>query len=92
VTEEIWETLGHKTSIHMEKWPEFNPEKLLSDTVTLAVQVNGKVRASITLDKDASEESIREKAVSLPAVEKWLEGKKVEKIIVVPGKIVSIVT
>jgi leucyl-tRNA synthetase len=92
VTEEIWEALGHKTSIHIEKWPDFDPQKLLQDTVTLAVQVNGKVRANLTVDKDESEGSIREKAVSIPAVEKWLLGKKVEKIIVVPGKIVSIVT
>jgi leucyl-tRNA synthetase len=92
ITEELWETLGHKGSIHTEKWPEYDEKKLLTDEITLAVQVDGKVRGNLTIPRGLDEALIREKAVSIPQVAKWLEGKNIVKILVIQDKIVSIVT
>ena len=92
ITEELWRALGHKDSIHIENWPTYDSKKLLKDEITLAVQINGKVRASLLVSRGQSEEKIRMAALSLSEVEKWLNGKEPQRVIVVPGKIVSIVT
>ncbi len=93
VTEELWSTLGvDQGSIHMEKWPLYDPEKIETNEVTLAVQVNGKVRATINVTLDQSEEDIRSRALELPEVKKWLNGKEPKRVLVVPRKIISIVT
>jgi leucyl-tRNA synthetase len=91
ITEEIWHNLGHDSSIHLESWPSYDATKLLSDEVVLGVQVNGKVRAEVTVSRGESDDSIREKVLGMPEVEKWLGGQNPKKIIVIPGKIVSIV-
>lgn len=92
ITEELWRALGHKDSIHIENWPTYNSKKLLKDEITLAVQINGKVRASLAVSRGQSEGEIRAIALSLPAVKKWLDGKEPKRVIIVPGKIISIVT
>ena len=89
ITEDLWHTLGHKKSIHIEEWPTYEKGKLELEFISMAVQVNGKVRASIVVSKDDSEDKIRGQA--LEAVEKWLLGKEPKKVIIVPKKIVSIV-
>ncbi len=92
ITEELWETLGHSDSIHTQSWPTYNPEQLLKDEITLTIQINGKIRASLLVSRDQSEEEIRATALSLPEVIKWLGGKEPKKIIIVPRRIISIVT
>src|SRR3990167_11463736 len=92
MTEELWSLLGHKDSIHTETWPIFDPKKIETDEMTMAVQINGKVRASLVVGREQNEEEIRAKALAIPEVEKWLVGKEPKKVIVVPGKIISIVT
>jgi len=92
ITEELWKTLGHLNSIHTEDWPTYDPEKLLKDEITLAVQIDGKFRASLLVVRNQSEEAIRKTALALPEVKKWLDGKEPKKIIIVPEKIISIVT
>ena len=89
--EELWQTvLGHPdSSVHSQPWPEYDPEAAKADEVELAVQVNGKVKAKITVAADASEEAIREEA--LAAVARALEGKDVKKVVVVAGRLVNIV-
>jgi leucyl-tRNA synthetase len=88
--EELWNTvLGHDGSIHVEPWPEFDLEKAKADEVELAVQVNGKVKAKITVAASAAEEAIREEA--LAAVAKAIDGKDLKKVIVIPGRLVNIV-
>ena len=90
MTEELWhDVLGHEGSIHTEEWPEFDPEKAKDDEVELAVQVNGKVKARITVAADAAEDDV--KAVALEAVKAAVEGKDLKKVIVVPGRLVNIV-
>ena len=88
--EELWRTvLGHEGSIHVEPWPEFDPAKAKADEVELAVQVNGKVKAKITVAADAADEDVKTQA--LAAVERAVEGKDVKKVVVVKGRLVNIV-
>lgn len=93
MTEELWHQLGSSTSksIHEEPWPTYDESRLVSDTVTLVVQVNGKVRAKFDASSDITEKEAIEKAESMPEVEKWIGDKKVEKRIYVPRKLVNIV-
>ena len=91
IAEELWEMLGHDIMLADTPWPEADQGLLVADTVTMAVQVNGKVRATITLPADADENAAREVALSEPNVQKMMDGKAVRKFIYVPGKIVNVV-
>lgn len=92
ITEEIWqEVLGNKKSIFLEKWPEFNPEKIKDETIEMVVQVNGKVRERIQVEADIPEEDAKEIALKSEKVQKYLEGKEPKKVIFVQGKLISIV-
>lgn len=91
VTEEIWENLGGKAMLAETEWPEYNEDYLIANIVTIAIQVNGKLRATHEYQSSASEQEIKDIALSLESVVKHIEGKEVKKIIVVPGKIVNIV-
>jgi leucyl-tRNA synthetase len=91
MTEELWRTLGEKDSVHISSWPVYDSEKIIDDTVTLGVQINGKVRAQIQIAIDAPESQVQERVLLLPEVLKWLEGKKIKKFIYIPKKIISIV-
>ena len=88
--EELWHAvLGHDDSVHVQPWPEFDPEQAKADQVELAVQVNGKVKAHITVAADAAEDDVR--TAGLAAVTAAIEGKDVKKVVVVPGRLVNIV-
>lgn len=88
--EELWQdVLGHQDSVHLQPYPEFDPEQAKADEVELAVQVNGKVKARITVAADAAEDNV--KAAALAAIADSLEGKDVKKVVVVPGRLVNIV-
>ncbi|PZO88383.1 MAG: leucine--tRNA ligase [Micavibrio aeruginosavorus] len=89
--EEMWETLGHNTPLTQTPWPKAEKTLLESDTVTLAVQVNGKTRATITLPANADQKTAEEAALAEATVINAIEGKSVKKIIVVPGRIVNVV-
>ena len=89
--EELWEILGHDKTIAYEKWPEYDESKIVEDTKEIAVQVNGKVRGTISIMANEDEESIKEKALNCPNVVKHLEGLKIEKILVIKNRIVTIV-
>jgi len=91
LAEELWEALGHRTSIFDARWPEYDPQALVEESVEIAVQVNGKVRGRITVARTASEEEIVRAAQSLPSVQSHLAGKTVRKCVVVPGRLVSFV-
>jgi leucyl-tRNA synthetase len=91
ISEELWAILGHQTSIHMEAWPSYDPAQIEENIISLAVQINGKVRASLSVVRDESEEAIRLSVMALPEVKKWLHGLEPQKVIIVPGRIVSIV-
>ena len=90
--EELWQSvLGKEGSVHRQPWPAFDPAALVADTIELPVQVNGKVRDRITVSADAGEDEIVAAALALPKVVAHTEGKAVRKVVVVPGKLVSVV-
>lgn len=91
ITEELWAALGHNESIHLESWPEYDESKLQEDNITIAVQVNGKVRDTISIPVDANEAAALGLAHASEKVAKFLEDKQVVKEIYVKGKIVNIV-
>jgi leucyl-tRNA synthetase len=91
ITEELWHALGNTTTICDATWPAFNEEYLKESVVTMAVSFNGKARFNIEVAADATREEVEKTALEHEGAAKWLEGKTVKKIIVVPGKIVNIV-
>jgi leucyl-tRNA synthetase len=91
LTEELWEALGQTTSIHREKWPRYDETKLAAAEVTIAVQVNGKVRGTFTTPPDTDKETLTAQAKELPRVAEYLQGGEVVKEIVVPNRLVNIV-
>ena len=88
--EELWQdVLDNETSVHKEAWPDFDPNAAKASEVELAVQVNGKVKAKITVASDAAEDTIRETA--LKAIADATAGKDIKKVIVIPGRLVNVV-
>jgi leucyl-tRNA synthetase len=90
ITEELNEQIGYKP-ICEDSWPVYDEEKTVENVKEIAVQVNGKVRATIEISIDDEEETIKQKALECENVQKHIEGKEVFKIIVIKGKIVNIV-
>ena len=91
IADELWHQLGNKESICKQSWPTYDPVLIIETEVTIAVQVNGKLRDTIVVPADAAEEQIRAKALASDKVKHFIEGKQVIKLIVVPGKLVNIV-
>lgn len=92
IAEELWQALGEpEKSVHEAPWPEVDPTALVVAEVELAVQVNGKVRATIQVGVDATKEEIEAKALAHERVQEFIDGKPIRKVIVVPQKIVNIV-
>lgn len=91
IGEEMWQKLGHDNTIAYEKWPTFDENKLVKKEMTLAVQVNGKLRDTITVSVDASEEEIKEKALASANVQKHIANLTIRKIMVIKNRIVSVV-
>ena len=90
ITEELWHELGHEDTIHVDHWPKWDDSKLVSNTMTLAVQVNGKLRGEIAVKALASEDDIKSAALALPGVQKHLPGEP-KKVIYVKNRLVSVV-
>ena len=91
LAEELWAHLGHTTLIVNEKWPVADAALLANDTVTIAIQVNGKLRATVQLPRDIDQKAAEQVALEDPAVQKALEGKSPKKVIVVPNRIINVV-
>ena len=91
ITEELWEKIGNKYSIYNEEYPSYDEKYLIEETKEIAVQVNGKVRATITINVNDSEDVIKEKALSEDNVKRYTDNNEIVKIIVIKGKIVNIV-
>lgn len=91
ITEELWSILGHTKTIANEPWPKYNEDKIKESTISLGIQVNGKLRGTIETTEQDTEEEIKEKALNNEQIKKHLEGKEIIKVIVVPKRIVSIV-
>lgn len=91
ITEELWYILGETKSIHKSSWPNYNPQKLISDTVKIAIQVNGKVRDEVLVAVDESDSILEKKAIESEKAKIWIDGKNIKKIIVVKNRLVNIV-
>lgn len=91
IGEELWSRLGYDRTIAYAPWPNYDPSLLTEDLVEYPVQVNGRLRGRITVPANADTKAIESEAVSDPAVAKSLEGRAVQKVIVVPGRMVNIV-
>jgi leucyl-tRNA synthetase len=89
--EECWARLGYHTLLAVQPWPALDEAMLVDDTVTLAVQVNGKRRDELTVPKDMSKEDVERAALALETVQRALGGREIKKIIVVPQRIVNVV-
>lgn len=91
LAEELWEKLGHETSIFNESWPVFDPSLIVDDVILMGVQINGKVRGTISIAPNADEATAKALALENENVAKWITGKEIAKMIYVPGKIFNIV-
>lgn len=91
IAEEMWQDLGHSSTVHKDTWPKWDEKYLNSDKITIAVQVNGKVRAEIEVDTNSSKEEVLSLAKADSKVATWIEGKEIKKEVYVPGKLVSLV-
>jgi leucyl-tRNA synthetase len=91
LAEECWASLGHKTLVADEPWPQVEPDLLVENTITLPVQINGKRRADVTVPRDATSPEIEAAVLALDAVQRALDGKRPKKVIVVPQRIVNVV-
>jgi len=89
--EELWQALGHTRLLADEPWPKADAALAREETVTVAVQVNGKLRGTVDLPRDTAEGTARDAALALPAVQRLLEGRAPRKTIIVPNRIVNVV-
>ncbi|HWT74291.1 MAG TPA: leucine--tRNA ligase [Mobilitalea sp.] len=91
MTEELWQLIGEQGRLYQQKWPVYDEQKTIENTVEIAVQINGKVKANLAIALDEKQEDIEAKAMELAAIKTAMSGKTVVKIIYVPGRILNIV-
>ncbi|TMQ18786.1 MAG: leucine--tRNA ligase [Candidatus Rokuibacteriota bacterium] len=92
VTEELWQQLGHPTSLFKQPWPVADQAALTRKEVTVVLQVDGKVRGRLTIEVDAAEDRVQRLALADDKVRPWLRGRAVERVVVVPNRLVNVVT
>ncbi len=91
LAEELWHQFGHESTVFDAAWPEYDPEKAKVDTMTIAVQINGKLRDTFEAAAGTTKEELEKLALDLEKIKVQLEGKELAKVIIVPGKIVNLV-
>lgn len=91
IAEELWHMLGHSDSVATQSWPTYDESKMIENTITVVVQINGKIRADLSVSPDISEDEVKQMALVHENVQKWLEGREPKKVIYVKGKLVSVV-
>ena len=91
ITEELWHEMGHDDTVHVGHWPKWDEKYLKSDTITIIVQVNGKLRAKLELPSDMDKQGVEEAALTDENVQKFTNNKPPKKMVYVPGKLVNIV-
>ena len=91
ITEELWNALGEKKSIHVSQWPKWDEKLIIDNEVTIAVQVNGKVRAEINIKAEEEEKSVKKKATEEPDILKYIKGGSIKRIIYVKNRLINIV-
>jgi leucyl-tRNA synthetase len=91
ISEEIWQSLGNGETISKSGWPQYDEDKMKVSTVTLGVQVMGKLRSEVEIAPDASEDEAKELVMADEKIQKFIEGKQIRKFVYVPGRIINIV-
>ncbi|WP_008316439.1 leucine--tRNA ligase [Leptolyngbya sp. PCC 6406] len=91
LAEELWHQLGHANSIHREPWPELDPSALVADEITLVIQIMGKTRGTLDVPADSDKAALEQYARESEVAQRYISGKEVKKVIVVPGKLVNFV-
>jgi len=91
ICEELWQILGHSESLAYAPWPVFDERYVQENTIEIPVQINGKIRARLKASVSATGKDIEQAALADPRVQKYLEGVTLRKVVVVPGKLISIV-
>lgn len=91
IAEELWSMLGHEQTLSYEPWPTYEEALTIENEVELAIQINGKIKDRLVVEKDSSEEVIKEKTLALESVKEAMEGKSIRKFIVVPNRLINIV-
>ncbi|MEM6432736.1 MAG: leucine--tRNA ligase [Cyanobacteria bacterium P01_D01_bin.115] len=91
MAEELWQQLGQKGSIHQQPWPKLDESALVADEITLVIQIMGKTRGTIEVPASSDKAALEQYARESDVAQKYLEGKEVKKVIVVPGKLVNFV-
>jgi leucyl-tRNA synthetase len=91
IGDELWQLLGNKNSVHTQTWPSFDPAALIADEITLVIQIMGKTRGAIQVPSQSDKAELEKYARESEAGQRYLEGKDVKKVIVVPGKLVNFV-
>jgi leucyl-tRNA synthetase len=89
--EELWEKIGHSESVLKISWPKYDKELTLDEENTIVIQVNGKIRDKFSAAAGTAKEELEKTAMTMPGLQKWIEGQTIVKVIVVPGKLVNIV-
>ena len=91
IAQALWSALGHAGSVVDCRWPQADPAALVRDSIELVVQVNGKMRGKVTVAANATDEDIQSAALAEPNVQRFMDGKQLRKVIVVPGRLVNVV-
>jgi leucyl-tRNA synthetase len=91
LAEECWEALGHETLVALSPWPEIERALIVATHVTMPVQVNGKKRADLTIERDADAKTVEAAALALDAVIRAMDNKPAKKVVVVANRIVNVV-
>ena len=91
ITEELWSKTGGEKSVHEGEWPTFDEAKAQTDGVVIAVQINGKTRATFEAERGLSDDAVKKQALSLEGVAKWVAGKDIRKTIVVRDRLINFV-
>ncbi len=91
ITEELWQRLGHTTSVHLSSFPAFDPAKLVESEIEIVLQINSKIRGKIKVPADATEEVMEQLALQDESIQRNIEGKTIRKKVIVPGKLVNFI-
>ncbi|MBT6067640.1 class I tRNA ligase family protein, partial [bacterium] len=91
ICEEINEEIGNKETIFNNKWPKYDEKLIIDDKITIAIQVNGKLRDTIIVNRGISEKDIKKQALDLPKIKKFIDGNEIKKFIYVPNKLINLV-
>jgi leucyl-tRNA synthetase len=91
IADELWHIIGHTESVHTQTWPKFDPVALVADEITLVIQIMGKTRGTIQVPTQADKQALEQYARDSEVAQRYIEGKEIKKVIVVPGKLVNFV-